>query len=198
MSAAVQLLPPPASDSLRRKRFTREEVDRLLEIGFFDGQRFELIDGELIDKMGQNPPHAFTLRAINGWLNAIFPGNVQAQLPIEASPDERNSSLPEPDLAVLAESANPEYRRRHVRGDEVLLAIEVADTSLRQDLVRKRDMYARAGVGEYWVADIPARRIVVHRAPANGQWGEVFALSGADPIAPPTQPTHSVTVESLF
>ena len=137
--------------------------------------------------------------ALTGWLTALFPGKrVLAQLPIEAAPEERHSSVPEPDLAVLAEQALAQHKTRLVLGDEILLAIEVADTSLRQDLVRKRDLYARAGVTEYWVADIPARRIVVHRAPANGQWGEVFALTGADLIAPPTQPGQAIAVESLF
>jgi hypothetical protein len=58
MSAAI-LPVSPGADLLRRKRFTRSEVDRMLEIGILDGQRCELIDGELIDKMGQNPPHAY-------------------------------------------------------------------------------------------------------------------------------------------
>ena len=198
MSAAALLPPSPASDSLRHKRFTREEFDRLLDIGFFDGQRFELIDGELIDKMGQKPPHEYTIRVLTSWLSAIFPARcVLVQLSIEAAQGDRELSLPEPDLAVIAED-NPEHRTRHVRGDEVLLAIEVADTSLRQDLVRKRAMYARAGVGEYWVVDIPGRRVVVHRTPVDEQWSEVFAVTGADRLAPPTQSDQPITVESLF
>ena len=111
-----------------------------LSARIFDGQRFELIDGELFDKTGQNPPHAYAVRAVNAWLNAIYPRNtVLVQLPIEAGTDDRETSLPEPDLAVIAEDKN-EYKTRHARGDEVLLVIEVADTSLRQDMLRKRDL----------------------------------------------------------
>jgi hypothetical protein len=152
MSAAI--LP---ADSLRRKRFRRSEVDRMRELGILDGQRCELID-----KMGQNPPHAQAIRNLFSWLAAIFGlGRVQMQLPIEASSRDSDWSLPEPDIAVLAE-AGGEYRKRHPRGDELLLLVEVADIGLRQDLTKKRDLYARASVGEYWVLDLQSRRLIVH------------------------------------
>lgn len=197
MSAAI-LLPPTVTDTLRRKHFTRTEVERLLELGFFDGQRFELIDGELFDKMGQKPPHVTAIRKLNSWLTSIYPKDcVLPQLPVEVAAADREASLPEPDLAVLSED-KAEYDTRHIRGDEVLLAIEVADTSLRQDLVHKRDLYARAGVAEYWVADLVNRRIIVHRSLAGGQWRDVFSLAGADLIAPASRPDQLVTVDSLL
>ena len=178
--------------------FTRGEVDRMPEPGIFDGRRFELIDGELFDKTGQNPPHAYAVRAVNAWLNAIYPRNtVLVQLPIEAGTDDRDTSLPEPDLAVIAEDKS-EYKTHHARGDEVLLVIEVADTSLRQHMLRKRDLYARAGVAEYWVVDLDNRRIIVHRSREAGQWREVFAVAGTDMIAPASRPEQAVTVDSLL
>jgi hypothetical protein len=135
MSAAI-LPASPAVDSLRRKRFTRLEVDRMSELGLLDGQRCELIDGELIDKLGQNPPHAQAIRNLFSWLSAFFaPKQLQMQLPIEVRPGDSDWSLPEPDIAVLAETGG-EYGKRHPRGDELLLVVEVADTSLRQDSQR--------------------------------------------------------------
>ncbi len=82
MSAA--LLPfDTAADSLPRKKFSREEVERLNKEGFFDGQRYELIDGDLIDKMGQNPGHAIALRRVMAALmRFIEPILVQVQIPI--------------------------------------------------------------------------------------------------------------------
>jgi Uma2 family endonuclease len=179
MSAAI-LPASPAADSLRRKRFTRSEVDRMQELGIFDGQRCELIDGELIDKMGQNPPHAQAIRNLFAWLAAIFGvGRVQMQLPIEASSRDSEWSLPEPDIAVLAETGG-EYGKRHPRGDELLLIVEVADASLRQDLTKKRDLYARASAGEYWVLDLQSRRLIVHRNPADGEYRESAILNEDD------------------
>jgi Uma2 family endonuclease len=168
MSAAT--LQPP------RKRFTRNEVEQMLDAGLFAGQRFELIDGDLIDKMGQNPPHSHALRLLHAWLAKIFGvERIQVQQPVEAAPAERERSLPEPDFSVLAELKD-DYGKRHPRGDELLLAVEVADTTARYDATLKRDMYARAGVPEYWVLDIGARRLIVHRHPAGGTFGEIDTL----------------------
>lgn len=168
------------ADSLRRKRFTRIEVDRMQELGIFDGQRCELIDGELIDKMGQNPPHAYAIRRLFAWLIALFgPDRLLIQAPIEVRPGDSEWSLPEPDIAVLAE-ARGEYAKRHPRGDGLLLIVEVADTSLRQDLTTKRDLYARASVGEYWVLDLQSRRLIVHRNPDNGEYRETAILNEDD------------------
>jgi len=146
----------------------------MLDAGLFAGQRFELIDGDLIDKMGQEPPHSHAIRILHTWMAKIFkPTQVQIQSPIEAADQEE--SLPEPDLAVLVELKD-DYRRRHPRGDELLLAIEVADTTARYDATLKRDLYARAGVPEYWVLDIGGRRLIVHRSPSQGKFGQVDSL----------------------
>ena len=179
MSTAI-LPASPAADSLRRKRFNRGEVDRMQELGIFDGQRCELIDGELIDKMGQNPPHAYAIRRVFAWLIALFgPDRLQIQSAVEVKPGDSEWSLPEPDVAVLAE-ASGDYGKRFPRGDELLLLVEVADTSLRQDLTTKRNLYARASVGEYWVLDLQSRRLIVHRHPDHGEYGETAILNEDD------------------
>jgi len=179
MSAAILPASPPA-DSLRRKRFTRSEVDRMQELGIFDGQRCELIDGELIDKMGQNPPHAYAIQRLFAWLIGLFgPDRLRIQSPVEVRPRDSEWSLPEPDVAVLAETGG-DYAKRHPRGDELLLIVEVADTSLRQDLTKKRDLYARASVGEYWVLDLQSRRLIVHRNPEQGEYQETAIVNEGD------------------
>jgi len=147
----------------------------MLDAGLFAGQRFELIDGDLIDKMGQNPPHSHALRLVHAWLITIFGKRVQMQQSVEAAPAERERTLPEPDLSVLAEFKG-DYGKRHPRGDELLLAIEVADTTARYDATTKRDLYARAGVPEYWVLDIGARRLIVHRRPSQGKFEQIDSL----------------------
>lgn len=197
MSAAI-LPASPAADSLRRKRFTRREVDRMLELGIFDGQRCELIDGELIDKMGQNPPHAQAIRNLFTWLITFFaPRQLQMQLPVEVATGDSEWSLPEPDIAVLAETGG-EYGKRHPRGDELLLVVEVADTSLRQDLTTKRDLYARAAVGEYWVLDLQSRRLIVHRSPRQGEYQETAILNEGDLVSCAGHPEQTVAVRDLL
>jgi Uma2 family endonuclease len=163
-----------------RKRFTRQEVERLTETGLFDGQRYELIDGDLIDKMGQNPAHAFAISLVLDWL-ASFLGisRIRVQLPIEAAGEDRERSAPEPDLAVLVER-KAEHQERQPRGDELVLVVEVADTSRSFDLSRKAILYASSGIPEYWVLDLVRRLLVVHRQPDGTQYRIIHIYSEDD------------------
>jgi Uma2 family endonuclease len=183
MSAASLLPFQSAAEALPRKRFTREEVEHLITTGFFDGQRYELIDGELLDKMGQNPPHANAIRLTQAWLAGVFGADrVQSQLPIEAAVADRERSLPEPDVAVLAEKKSA-YHKRHPRGDELLLVVEVSDTTASFDLTRKAALYAAAGVPEYWVLDLTRRLLVVHRRPDGSTYRLLQLFSEADTVS---------------
>jgi Uma2 family endonuclease len=188
------LVQPPVTGepSLPRKKWTREEVNRLLETDIFAGQRFELIDGELIDKMGQGPRHASAIQQLMVLLAAAFGlKNIRIQLPIEAGPKDQKWSQPEPDLAVQA--APGRFPTRHPNGNEISLAVEVADSSLRQDSFRKRDLYAHAGVPEYWVLDVDSRRLFVFRRLNNDAYTEALTLAETDAV-----PHLSVPVSELL
>ena len=91
---------------------------------------------------------------------------LRIQAPVEAAGQDEEWSLPEPDLAILA-GETAQYHRRHPRGNELLLAVEVSDSSTAFDLSRKAALYAHAGVPEYWVLNLPRRRLVVHRRPED-------------------------------
>jgi Uma2 family endonuclease len=199
--AASLLQPPITTDPpLPLKRFTRDEVEQMLDTGIFAGQRFELIDGELIDKMGQKPAHANAIRFCFAQLLGIFGvGLVEAQLPIEAGPSDRERSVPEPDLAVLAE-VKPDFSRRHPNGRELVLVLEVSDTTLRHDSIKKRDLYARAGVAEYWVLDLNGRRLIVHRDlnAELGQYASIQSYKEDDTVAVDSRPGHSISVSTLL
>jgi Uma2 family endonuclease len=188
---------PPVLEPSRKKRFTRQEVERLLDTGIFDGQRWELIDGELFDKMGQNPPHSSTVRRVLRWLTTIFGGHlVQGQLPIETKGEDRDWSVPEPDAAVFFED-KPEYDTRHPRGDEIRLAVEVADSSVSIDLNRKADLYANAGVAEYWVLDLNRRMMVTHRQPVDGHYRQIRKFGEEDRVSPEGR-EESILVKELL
>ena len=174
------------------KKFTRHEVEQLLATDFFAGQRYELIDGDLIEKMGQNPPHAAAIRRVSKWLRSIFGDDrVQVQLPIDIRSED---TVPEPDVAVLAE-LKAEYEQRHPRGDELVLVVEVADTSAAFDLSRKAILYAAADVPEYWVLDLNRRTLAVHRHPERAQYRLIERVS---PGHAALLEGHSVRVEDLL
>ena len=171
----------------------------MMEAGLLAGQRFELIEGDLIDKMGQNPPHAFSVSAFNAWLTRIFEGRVRIQLPIEVAAPDKATSLPEPDVAVIAGEPASSFRSRHPRGDELLLVIEVADSTARHDLTTKRDIYARAGVPEYWVLDLASRKLIVHRKPSSqGQYTEILSLDETEAASLSGHPDATLAIARLL
>jgi Uma2 family endonuclease len=183
--AAPMPIPAIAEAAPARKRFTREEVDRLAETGVFAGQRYELIDGDLVDKMGQNPPHVSAIQLVLKCLARLFEVDmIRVQHPLEAAPGDRERSLPEPDVAVLRERSI-EHQSRHPRGDEMLLVIEVSDTTAAFDRSRKATLYARAGVPEYWVLDLNGRMLVVHREPDGTQYRQTFLHAPEETISVP-------------
>jgi Uma2 family endonuclease len=182
----------------RRKRFTRSDVARLTDAGVFAGQRYELIEGDLIDKMGQNPPHAGTFLLVRNWLIRIFGlSAVRCQLPIEVASEDQKHNEPEPDLAVIADPAMDSFER-HPRGDELLLLVEIADTTARFDRTVKSALYARASVAEYWVIDLRARALFVHRHPSGGSYRQVIRLSEDETVAPDSRPEAAVKVSQLL
>jgi Uma2 family endonuclease len=178
--------------------YTRSEVDRLALAGTFEGQRYELIEGELIRKTGQSPPHAWTVAFGHFWLAKTFGGaNVRCQAPIEIASEDQERNEPEPGLFVVAE-ARPEYFERHPRGDELLLLIEVSDTTSRFDRPVKSALYARASVPEYWVLDVSTRALFVHRHPSGGGYRQVIHLSEDETVAPDSRPDAVVKVSELL
>jgi Uma2 family endonuclease len=181
---AATIVPPDiAAQALPRKRFSREEVDEMLQAGLFAGQRYELIDGDLIDKTGQNPPHGASIVKIQEWLASFIEiGRIRVQLSMEAARKDRKWTIPEPDVAVLA-GKKPDYEQRHPRGDEMLLVIEVSDTTVKFELTRKAVLYARAGVPEYWVLNLPRRQLVVHRQPDGAEYRSIRIYSEEETVS---------------
>jgi Uma2 family endonuclease len=170
----------------------------MLEAGLFAGQRYELIEGDLLEKMGQNPPHAYAISLLLTWLAGIYGVNrVRVQLPMEAGPEDRERSEPEPDLAVLFET-KPDYQVRHPSGEELLLLVEVAESSSRFDLSVKGELYARARVPEYWVLDLGRRVLTVHRRPEQGRYQVVLRVSEGENVAPEGRGDLAIPLATLM
>lgn len=197
----VTIAPPP-TDAHRepapnRIYITRAMCKTLTDSGLLTG-RYELIDGEVISKMGQNRPHAnavmlFT-RLLMRWFGEEF---VQCQLPIDvgdAAPDINN---PEPDIVALARPVNA-FTTADPGADDILLLIEVSDTTLRFDLHAKASLYARAGIAEYWAADVVGQRIFAHRNPTPTGYSEIVEYGADAMFACLARPDSSVRVSDLL
>jgi Uma2 family endonuclease len=185
LTNAPESLPPPAPP---RKRWTREQCAPLEASGLFEQERLELVDGELISKMGKNRPHVNAAMLMLEWLQETFGKRfVNAEAPIDVSPADNPWSEPVPDLLVLKReysnftSGNPGPR-------DLALVIEISDSSLAFDLTTKASLYARAGIEEYWVLDVTGRRLIAHRRPVSGKYALVVVYSEGEIIAPLAAP----------
>jgi Uma2 family endonuclease len=192
-SALLDPVAPLSFESLRRKRWTRTEIDELTSKGWFAGEHYELIDGELIDKMGKGVSHVFATMALFEWLLAVFGvKRIHKEDPIDVAAEDNEHNQPEPDLVVLRE---PILKKpaRHPQPEDVLLAIEVSDTTLATDRSLKAALYARASIPEYWILDLKKRRLIVHRQPSEGQYASVVGYGEDESVAPlaaPESPFH--------
>jgi Uma2 family endonuclease len=104
-------------------------------------------------------------------------------------------SAPEPDLAWVARR---DYSRGRPTSKDVLLIIEVSASSLRFDLGEKADLYATTGVADYWVVDVAARSIIVHRDPADGRYHDVRTYRASEELRPLRMPEVVLRPDSLW
>lgn len=186
--------PNIAEDSPHPKRWTVEEADRLSEAGFLS-ERYEVIEGEIYEKMPPNRPHSITLILLTAWLHRVFEGEfVQTQMPVSL-PGPYNR--PEPDAAITRDPTTA-YHDRDPEPADLLLAVEVSDTTLRFDLTTKAAHYGQGGIMEYWILDVSARRVIVHRQPGAEGYADIQKYDETAQIAPLARPEALVTVASLF
>jgi len=159
---------------------------------------YELIDGEIISKMGKNPPHRLTLMAIAYWLGSLF-GElcVQRQDPIRIPGEAGIYTEPEPDIAVT-QKPTMSYKEQHPGPDDIVVIVEVADSSLILDMNIKALLYASAGVLEYWVADVSRRCVHIHRQPTGEGYLFKLQVNVGDVVALESRPNDTISVESLF
>jgi len=159
----------PAPPDPPRKRWTRADCQLLESSGLWDRERLELVNGELISKMGKKRPHVQSATLLLPQLIALYGSNfVNSEAPIDVAPDDLTYNEPVPDLIVLRR--NSEEFENNPKPSDLQLVIEIADSSVRYDLAIKAPLYARAGISEFWVLDVSGRRLLVHRHPENGHY----------------------------
>ena len=189
MSAAVSV--PP-----RKHRLSVADYHCMGEVGILGPNvRCELIEGEIIDMSPMGSRHAGTVKMLSRLFSRVV-GDiaiVAVQDPIAL--DEY--SEPEPDFALLKSRADF-YKSAHPRPEDVLLIVEVADTSLRYDRETKIPLYARNGIPEVWLVDLVSLRIEVFLAPGVGGYGTIRLHELLKPLAPAALPEAVIDVSDLF
>jgi Uma2 family endonuclease len=144
-----------------------EQYHHMIRAGVFkNGDKIELLEGVLVPKMTKHWPHTFATQVLRSRFERLLPEAswfVNDQEPVTTTDSE-----PEPDLLIVRGS-RLEYARqqRHPEPEETGLLIEVADSSLEVDRGAKKRIYARAGIVEYWIVNIPVRCVEVYNDPTG-------------------------------
>lgn len=142
-------------------RMTVPEYLSLVNEGFFGDRRVELWEGWVVDRIPHGSVSATIISILTRWFGRKLSDqiSVRPQVPIRL-----RESCPEPDVAI-AKGPDSVYDDRHPEPDEILLLIEVADSSLKDDREVKGRMYAEAGIQEYWIVNCEDRQIKVSTDP---------------------------------
>jgi Uma2 family endonuclease len=157
------------------KRFTLDEYHRLIKLGFLtEEHRIELIRGELIQITAKGTPHTVCSSILCRLLDRILGDKVviRGQDPITIS----SNSEPEPDI-VLARGKDEDYLPHHPYPEDILLVVEISDSTLIYDQTTKLKLYAEAGISNYWIVNLNARQLECYHQPYTDAQGEFGYLN---------------------
>lgn len=141
-----------------------ERYHEMIEAGLLtEDDRLQLLEGYLVEKKTVNPPPAFVTETVREAVTAIIPDGffVSSQQPVTMSDSE-----PEPDVLVV-KGKRRDFIQRHPMPEEVVLLVEVADSTINQDQNWKKRIYARAGISVYWIVNLSSRQIEVYTQPSG-------------------------------
>ncbi|TVR57587.1 MAG: Uma2 family endonuclease [Gemmatimonadales bacterium] len=182
--------------TLTTRRFTVDEYYRMAEAGILGvGERVELIDGEIVQMAAIGSRHAGCVKR----LLRLFVRGVGDRAIVQVQDPVRLSDLsePQPDLAVLRPRTD-DYTTAHPGPDDVLLVVEVADATVEVDRGTKAPLYAAAGIGEYWLVDLPHDEIQVFRTPTPDGYRDVRSYRRGDVLRPSALPGMGVPVADIL
>jgi len=197
----MQLLRKARSKGVWRRRWTRDEFYRLLDQGFFNGQRVELLEGDIIQMAAQKNLHALGITLTEDELKRVFgPGFwVRNQMSLDLTP----YSVLDPDLAVVPGA--PRTHDPQHNPTSALLLVEVSETTLGYDRGWKGSVYAAVGIEDYWILNLVDRQLEVYRTPgldSNRPTGYGYAsvtiLSATDVVSPLSAPQAKIAVADLL
>ena len=179
-----------------RRRFTVDEYHRMAEVGIFHpDERVELIEGEIVQMAPIGPRHAGCVINVNRLFVTRLGDRavVSPQNPVVIQP----RSEPQPDLLLLRPRA-VSYSREHPTPEDVLLAVEVADTTARFDRLVKSRLYARAGIREFWLFLTLEAIVEVYRAPGSDAYTSVTEHGAGQMLSPLAFADVSFSVTDFF
>ncbi len=189
----MSVMAVPENFRERIRPLQRVEYDRMVDLGLLEGEKVELIKGFIVRMSPTGVPHASVVQALNHQLVlALVPSgraSVRIQAPFAASDD----SEPEPDVAIVAPR---DFRDEQPR--TAFFVVEVAESSLRTDRAEKAEVYAAAGVEEYWIVDTRHELIEVRTDIVDGMYSRVTPYRRGQTLAPRAFPDVVLKVDEIL
>lgn len=180
------------ADGLPRRAWTGDEVRRMIDAGIIDADEpFELIGGELVAKMQKGIAHEALKIALNEFWGKARPDHIR--FAPESALRLAVYDEPEPDLFVFPKA----IPLGDVRGDNVLLVVEIADSSLAHDRTVKMARYVSHGVREYWVVNAKTRVTTVFQDPQPAGYARKFDVAGSERLTPLLVPELALRMDDL-
>lgn len=182
---------PPAT-------FTLQEYEHMVRCGAFAGEHeknIELVWGRISDRPPVGPEHSNDVDELNEWSVRVTvnePIRVRIQNPIRMPGSE---SSPQPDVCWVRKG---DYSKGHPGPEDILLVIEIADTSVERDRGTKLAAYAHAGIQDHWIVNLVENQVEIYRQPQGLEYAERRIIKGAETVSPLAVPTVSVTADQLL
>ena len=182
-----------AAEGVPRLRWTLAEFERLTELGIFtEDDRIELIEGELVPMSPKGNRHEVLRDELLNWMIERLPGK-GLRLSVEIGWRPGGDTYVEPDILVCPKS----FKGPTVPATEVLLAVEVADSSLRFDTSTKARLYAQLGIREYWVINAKTMTTLVYRGPSAIGYGSSVEVRADEVLTPTFVPSLALKLADL-
>ena len=185
-------------------KFTYDQYEEMIRMGLFnppEEHRVELIFGRIVPVYGKsrmspiNPPHDDSVDELSDWSHEVLPRGTVRIRGWGSIGIPQFGSQPQPDFAWMAPRR---YKIVRPSPDDVLLLVEVSDTTLKKDRGVKARLYAKAGIRDYWIVNIKGRCVEVHRDPEGSKYRSVTVYTPGQEIHPLAFPDVSLAVSRLF
>lgn len=175
-------------------KWSVDDYHKMIATGLLDGRSVELIDGVIIQMVPEGIAHAYCCRSTAKYLRSILGdrAEISEALPISLP----NDSEAEPDIAIV-KTPDTLYRDRHPQPDDIFWLIEIANTTLVNDLGVKQELYAQAGISEYWVMNLQTSELKVFRDLSANEYRSKISLTSGT-ISPLAFPDLAIDLSRLF
>lgn len=179
-------------------RWTRSQYYRMTELGFFKGKRVELIKGEIIEMAPMKSAHATAINLAIEALREFFDNDfvIRTQLPMSLGKTDE----PEPDVAVVKGNIR-DFSESHPTSAELI--VEVSDTTLNYDRMKKASLYAENKISDYWILNLKNRSLEVYRQPIKDRklgfiYTEIKIFTEQNAVAPLAAPEGKIKVADVL